>query len=148
MYLYHACQRTKEDTSLLPHHYTIHEYASSESSASSRISDATLFSSDYPLQLTDLAGNLEQLEDPARPLTPDEADMGDAAPYRAALHRPFVEAVEAGDDFAAEEAVPYRAANHRPVVEAAEAGDDPDARDAVLYRQLSQICCKSSKGSS
>ena len=39
----------------------IHEYASSESSASLRISDAVLYSPYYPLQGTDLAGDLEQL---------------------------------------------------------------------------------------
>ena len=32
--------------------------------------------------------------------------------------------------------LPYKADLHRPVVEATEAGDDIDARDAALYRQL------------
>ena len=63
----------------------IHEYASLESSASPRVSDAVLSSSDYPLQGTNLTGDLEQLEDPARPMTPgaeDDPDAGDAALYR------------------------------------------------------------------
>ena len=63
----------------------IHEYASSESSASPRISDAALFSSDYHLQGTDLAGDLKQLEDSARSTNPgaeDDPDAGDAALYR------------------------------------------------------------------
>ena len=50
-----------------------------------RISEAALSSSDYPLQGTDLAGDLEQLEDPARPMTPgteDDPDAGGAALYR------------------------------------------------------------------
>ena len=40
-------------------------------SSSPRISDANLSSSDYPLQGSDLAGDLEQLEEPARPTNPD-----------------------------------------------------------------------------
>ena len=47
-----------------------------------------------------------------------------------------MEAVEAGDNLEAGDAASYRAALHRLVVEAAEARDDPDARDAVLNRQL------------
>ena len=38
-----------------------------------------------PLQETDLAGDLEQLEDPARPMTPgaeDDSDARDTALYR------------------------------------------------------------------
>ena len=60
----------------------IHEYVSSESSASPRISDAALSSSDYPLRETDLTGDLEQLKDPDRPMSPgaeDDPDAGDAA---------------------------------------------------------------------
>ena len=49
----------------------IHKYASSESSASARISDAALSSPDDSMQGPDLACNPEQLEYPARPLTPD-----------------------------------------------------------------------------
>ena len=52
----------------------IHEYASSESSASPRISDAALSSTDYPLHETNLAGDLEQLEDLARPMTSGAED--------------------------------------------------------------------------
>ena len=63
MYLKHACQRTTFPI-------IIHEDASSESSASLRISDAALSSPDYPLQRTNLAGGLEQLEDSNRPMTP------------------------------------------------------------------------------
>ena len=66
------------------------QYAYLESSIFLRISDAAIFSPDgsmqgpeqledparpvtpdYPLQGTDLAIDLEQLEDPARPTTPD-----------------------------------------------------------------------------
>ena len=104
-----------------------------ESSASLRISYAALSSTDYPLQGTNLAGDLEQLEDPARPMTPeaeDDPDAGDAA-----LYRPVVKVVEAGDDLDAGDASPYRASLHKPIVEAAEVGDDPDAGDAALYRQ-------------
>ena len=57
-------------------------------------------------------------------------------PYRAALYRPVVKVVEAGDDLDAGDASPYRASLHKPIVEAAEVGDDPDAGDAALYRQL------------
>ena len=62
----------------------IHEYASSESSASLRISDAALTSPDYLLRGTNLAGDPEQLEDPARHMTPgaeDDPDAGDSALY-------------------------------------------------------------------
>ena len=52
----------------------IHEYASSESSASPSISDAALSSTDYPLHETNLAGDLEQLEDLARPMTSGAED--------------------------------------------------------------------------
>ena len=36
----------------------------------------------------------------------DKSDTGDSAPFRAALHRPVVEAAEAGDDIDAEDAAP------------------------------------------
>ena len=39
-----------------------------------RISEAALSSPHYPLQGTYLAGDLEQLEDPARPMTPGAED--------------------------------------------------------------------------
>ena len=48
-----------------------HEYASLESSASPRITDAALSSTDDSMQGPDLACNPEQLEYPARPITPD-----------------------------------------------------------------------------
>ena len=44
-------------------------------------------------------------------------------PYRAALHRPVVEAAEVRDDLDAGDTAPYRAALHRPDVEAAEVGE-------------------------
>ena len=63
----------------------IHEYASSESSASPRISDAALSSPDDSMQGPDLACNPELLKYPARHMTPeaeDDPDAGDAALYR------------------------------------------------------------------
>ena len=63
MYLYHVCQRTNEDTSLLPHNYTwicilgiltITEV----------IRCCPILSPDYPMQGTDLTGDLEQLYRP------------------------------------------------------------------------------------
>ena len=107
----------------------IHVYASSESSASLRISDAALSSPDYPLQGTNLAGDLEQLKDPARPMTrgaEEDPDAGDAAPYRAALHRPFVESAEESDDPVFGDAAHCRAALHRPDVESAAEPDDSE----------------------
>ena len=78
--LYHACQRTKEATSLLPHHYKWICILGILSIT--KISDAALSSPDYPLQEPYLAGDLEKLEDQARPMTPgaeDDPDAGDAA---------------------------------------------------------------------
>ena len=92
-----TCQRIEEATSLLP--IIKSEYASSESSASLRvssplisiagpivtllasptinqnISDAALLFADYSMQGSDLPGDPEQLDYPARPLTPGEEIM-------------------------------------------------------------------------
>ena len=53
----------------------IHEYASSKSSSSQRISDAALSSPDDSMQEPDLASDLEQFEDPYRPMTPGEEEI-------------------------------------------------------------------------
>ena len=53
----------------------IHKYASSKSSASPRVSEAALSSSDDSMQGSDLAGDLEQLEYPYRPMTPGEEEI-------------------------------------------------------------------------
>ena len=90
------------------------------------------------MQGSNLAGDLEQLEDPARTRTTDYSLQGsDLACNPEQLDypaRPVVEAAERGDNLGSREAAPYPAALPESVVEAAE--DEPDAGDAALYRQL------------
>ena len=122
-----------------------------------RISDAAIFSPDYPLQGTDLAG------DPARPMTPgaeDDPDGGDllidsssqtccrvsrrtrwSSVCRAALHRPYVESAAEPDDHEYEDTDHCRAALHRSDVESAAKQDEPDTGDtapnrAALHRSV------------
>ncbi len=66
--LYNACQRTKEATNLPP--IIIHDYWLFILRTSLRILYDALYSTDDSMQLPD-DGDLEQLDDQARPITPD-----------------------------------------------------------------------------
>ena len=71
---------------------------------------------------------------------PADPEFGNAAYCRAALPIPTAKR----DEPDKEDAAPYRAALHRPVVEAV---DDLEAGDAApLQNSSSQICCRNSKG--
>ena len=169
MYLQHACQRTNEATSLLP--IIIREYESSASprdlsplvsvmvpivtvpaspTTNQNISDAALPPPDYSMQGPDLACDQEQLDYPARPMTPGEEEI--MRIYEDEVYRPpesgydretrrfpdkkilcqTREICSAEDEPDAGDTALGRAALHRSDVSLAE--DEPDAGDAALGR--------------
>ena len=146
MYLYHACQKTKEATSLLPPSI-MHEYASSEFSASQRdltllvadivtipasptmdqnISDAALSSPDASFYK--VAGDQEQLEYPYRPRTPGEEEI--MRIYKDGVYKPL-DIIELPVGFQTQR---FCVRLGRTVMESAAESDDPEFRDAAHCR--------------
>ena len=92
-----------------------------------------------PLQGTDLAGDLEPIEDPARPTTPayylQGTDLADDLEQLEDPVRPTtLDYPLQGTDLAGDLEQLENPA--RPMTPGAEEWDDPDAGDAALYRQL------------
>ena len=98
------------------------------------ISDAAISTPDHSMQGPELAGDPQQLDYPARPMTPRAEDYPvaeDAALYRQLFTNLF-QSKQKNQMILMEETLFSQTALHRPVVESEEKEDDLNAGDAIF----------------